>query len=117
IYPIEERPVPQGSDIPGEQLSPTQPFPTVIPPLTATSITPDDAWGFTPLDRNACRNKIEQHRHGDAYTPLSQKGTVLMPGLPGGANWGGGALDVESNVIVVPVMAIPGLIALIPRDV
>ena len=28
IWPIVERPVPQGATVPGEQLSPTQPFPT-----------------------------------------------------------------------------------------
>ena len=30
VWPIEERPVPQ-SDVPGEQSSPTQPFPTAPP--------------------------------------------------------------------------------------
>ena len=28
IWPIEERPVPQKTTVPGEALSPTQPFPT-----------------------------------------------------------------------------------------
>ena len=32
LWPIEERPVPK-SDVPGEFTSPTQPFPTVVPPF------------------------------------------------------------------------------------
>jgi quinoprotein glucose dehydrogenase len=32
LFPIEEKPVPQ-SDVPGEETSPTQPFPTLPPPL------------------------------------------------------------------------------------
>ena len=42
IYPIEERPVPQGN-MPGEYYSPTQPFPVKPPPLVRTSFKyPDD---------------------------------------------------------------------------
>ena len=115
IYPIEERAVPQDTDVPGEQLSPTQPFPTVIPPLAPTGVTPDDAWGFTPFDRYACRKQIESARYGGAYTPLSFRGTIVMPSLAGGSNWGGGALDTASNVLVVPTNAIAARVTLSPR--
>ena len=53
IWPIEERPVPTKSEIPGELVSPTQPFPTNPPPFAKLSLraedvnphilTPDDA--------------------------------------------------------------------------
>src|SRR5207247_4424851 len=38
IWPIEERPVPQG-DVPGEWYSPTQPFPTKPPPYERTGVS------------------------------------------------------------------------------
>ena len=41
VWPIEERPVPQ-SDVPGERLSPTQPFPTRPAPFDRQGITEDD---------------------------------------------------------------------------
>ena len=42
VWPIEERPVPQ-SDVPGEKLSPTQPFPTKPPAYARNFVkTPDD---------------------------------------------------------------------------
>ena len=42
VWPIEERPVPQGSNVPGEKLSPTQPFPTNPPPFVRQSFTAED---------------------------------------------------------------------------
>ena len=42
IWPIEERPVPQNTTVPGEALSPTQPFPTAPPPFSRQKFTVDD---------------------------------------------------------------------------
>ena len=41
LWPIEERPVP-GSNMPGEQAWPTQPYPTVPPPFARQTMTADD---------------------------------------------------------------------------
>ncbi len=57
IFPIEERPVPQ-TDIPGEQTSLTQPFPTLPRPLVPHNLNAEDAWGLTDQDRASCREKI-----------------------------------------------------------
>ena len=63
FFAVEERPVPQDG-MPGERLSPTQPFPVKPPPLVPQGLAPDDAWGFTFWDRSACRNAIASARHG-----------------------------------------------------
>jgi quinoprotein glucose dehydrogenase len=47
VWPIEERPVPQ-SDLPGEFSSPTQVFPTVVPPFAVQSFTAADINPFLP---------------------------------------------------------------------
>jgi len=47
IYPIEERAVPQ-SDVPGEQSSPTQPFPLKPLPLAKQGMTPDEVFKGEP---------------------------------------------------------------------
>jgi glucose dehydrogenase len=41
VFGVEERPVPQ-TDVPGEQTSPTQPFPVKPPPLARVSFKPED---------------------------------------------------------------------------
>ena len=115
LFPIEERAVPTDG-IPGEQLSPTQPFTVKPPPLVRQGITPDDAWGFTYFDRNACRQKIESMRYGSMYTPPTRQGTALFPQIGGGSNWGGGAFDPQRNLLITPVSQIPYYVRLIPRD-
>jgi len=116
LFPIEERPVPTDTDIPGEVLSPTQPFPVKPPVLVRNSISVDDAWGFTVFDRNACRKKIASMRHGSHYEPMSTKGTIMYPQPGGGSNWGGGAFDPKRNLLVTPVSQIPYYVKLIPRE-
>jgi quinoprotein glucose dehydrogenase len=116
LFPIEERKVPTDTDIEGEQLSPTQPFPTKPPVLVKNTISPDDAWGFTIFDRNACRKKIEEMRHGTQYEPIMQRGTILFPQPGGGSNWGGGAFDPKRNLLVTPVSQIPYYVKLIPNS-
>jgi len=115
LFPVEERSVP-ASDVEGERAAPTQPFPLAPPSLVATKIEPDDAWGFTFLDRWACKRKIESLRHGPLYTPPSLKGTVQPASSGGGANWGGGAWDPERKFIVVPTLNIPGVVTLRERS-
>jgi quinoprotein glucose dehydrogenase len=116
VFPIEERPVPTDTDIVGEKLSPTQPFPTAPPVLVKNTISPDDAWGFTAFDRNACRRKIAELRHGSHYEPIMTTGTLLFPQPGGGPNWGGGAFDPARNILITPVSQIPYYVKLIPRE-
>lgn len=116
LIPVEERPVPQEGAAPGEWLSPTEPFPVGMPALAAHKLTPDDAWGFTPLDRWLCRRWIAKLNYGPIYTPPSLKGTVLQPSAGGGPNWGGGAYDPKSHIMVVPSNRVPVVLTLVPRD-
>jgi len=116
LFPIEERPVPTDSEIEGEKLSPTQPFPTKPPVLVRNTISPDDAWGITEFERIACRRKIESMRHGSHYEPMSTRGTILFPQVGGGPNWGGGAFDPERNLLVTPVSQIPYYVKLVPKE-
>ncbi len=116
LFPIEERPVPTDTDIEGEVLSPTQPFPVKPPVLVRNEISPDDAWGFTVFDRNYCRDKIASMRHGGHYEPMMTTGTIMFPQPGGGSNWGGGAFDPRRNLLVTPVSQIPYYVRLIPQD-
>ena len=62
VWPVEERAVPQGG-AEGEQVSPTQPFPTHVPALTLQTFSPDDVLGLIPFrDRSVCREKLSGAR-------------------------------------------------------
>ncbi len=116
LVPIEERPVPQDGKVAGEVLSPTQPFTVGMPTAVKHGFSPDDAWGFTPVDKWLCKRKIEALNYGDIYTPASEKGTIFSPSMGGGPNWGGGAYDPVSHIMVVPSNRVPTVMKLIPRE-
>jgi quinoprotein glucose dehydrogenase len=114
MYPVEERPVPQGH-VPGDVLSPTQPFPTHPGPLVPETLTPDDAWGFTPWDRHKCRELIASMRSDGIFTPPGLEPSIEYPGNAGGPNWGGVSIDPTRGVLFVNAMRVPSVVQLIPR--
>jgi len=116
LFEIEERHVPQTGEVPGEYLATTQPFPLRPEPLHKLSISPDDAWGLTPWDRNACRQQIENLDHGPIYTPISSRGTILYPAPTGGNNWGSPAVDPERQIMIASAMHVPFVATLLARD-
>jgi quinoprotein glucose dehydrogenase len=115
VFPVEERAVP-ASTIFGERASPTQPFNTVIAPLSPQSLPLDSVWGPTPAAREACLAQIRPLRNEGAFTPPSLQGSVAMPSNVGGAHWGGLAFDPARQIAVVPVNRIVAFVQLIPLD-
>lgn len=115
LFPVEERPVPQGG-VPGERLSPTQPFPVRPPPLVRHRLDPREAFGLTPWDRGVCRRRLEALRHDGIYTPPSLQGSLAIPGNAGGINWGGVAVDPERQLLLANVQDLPWTVRLVPRD-
>jgi quinoprotein glucose dehydrogenase len=116
VWPVQERPAPQGGLADGEYLSPTQPVPGHVPHVMEAELTIDDMWGLTPLDRAQCRRLFEQYRHEGRYTPPSLQGTINFPANAGGNNWGSPAIDPDSGIMVVYTTRVPGYVKLIPRE-
>ena len=108
VWPIEERPVPQ-SDVPGEKLSPTQPFPTKPAAFEMQGLTVDDLIDFTPELRAQALEIIKQYRIGPIFNPPSIQGaadgtqaSIHCPGANGGANIpGGSSVDPETGILYV----------------
>ncbi|MGD8415511.1 MAG: pyrroloquinoline quinone-dependent dehydrogenase [Pseudomonadales bacterium] len=115
LFPVEERPVPQTGAVPGEYLSPTQPFPVKPEPLDQLGISPDDAWGLTFWDEGRCREQLESLTTGPIYTPPSLTGTVVFPSPLGGNNWGAPAVDPERKIMVANTKHLPIVIRLAER--
>jgi quinoprotein glucose dehydrogenase len=112
IWPIEERPVPK-SDVPGEQSWPKQPFPTKPPPFAEQGVTLEDAFDLTPELKAEAQAEMKKYRIGPIFTPPSLEGTLMRPGIVGGANWGGGAYDPASGILFVRSTNSPALAKLV----
>ncbi|MBS0528646.1 MAG: pyrroloquinoline quinone-dependent dehydrogenase [Proteobacteria bacterium] len=114
IWPVEERPVPQGG-AEGEKLSPTQPFPTHVPALMTQRISPDDAFGLIPFrDRAVCREILGAARNDGLYTPPSTQGTIIYPMTGGGVNWGSAAFDPVHQIVYANTTYAAHIVKLIP---
>ena len=102
VWPIEDRRVPL-SDVPGEEASPMQPFPTRPPALTPQGVAEEDVLDYTPELKAAAQAELRKYRIGPLYTPPSMVGTLMRPGIIGGANWGGAAFDPETAILYTKI--------------
>lgn len=100
LFPIEERPAPP-SDVPGEELWPTQPFPVKPPPLSRQAFTEDQITDISPEAHAAVKEIWNRSRAGRIYTPPSTQGTIVHPGFRGGMLWGGCSFDPATNRLFV----------------
>ena len=53
---------------------------------------------------------VARYDHGPLYTPPSQRGTIQVPGVAGGANWSGAAIDPETGMLYVGTYRLPFLV-------
>lgn len=112
VWPIEERPVP-ASVVPGEETWRTQPFPTRPPPFAEQGMTLQDAMDLTPELKEAAVEELKKYHLGPLYTPPPlDRAMIMRPGIVGGANWGGGASDVETGLLYVKTTNLPSRIQL-----
>lgn len=114
VWPIEERPVP-ASDVPGERAAPTQPHPTKPAAFDYQGVAIENLIDFTPELRKEAIEEVSHYRIGPMFTPPSlyeeggTRGTILLPGAGGGANWSGAAVDPETGILYVPSRTYPSM--------
>jgi quinoprotein glucose dehydrogenase len=117
IWPIEERPVPQG-EVPGEWYSPTQPFPTRPPAYERTAVSTDDLIDFTPELRAEAVELVKKYKMGPMFTPpvvSKLEGPIaLLTRALAGTNWKGGSYDPETHVAYVYSTGAIGSMGLVP---
>ena len=105
IWPIEERPIPQ-SQVPGERLSPTQPFPTKPAPYDLQGRQPEHLIDYTPEIYERAHQIAEENGLFMAFfePPRAQgdpRGPArVCPGDSGGTNITGPAVADPVNGIV-----------------
>ena len=101
VWPIENRAVP-ASNVPGEVVSPTQPFPTKPAPFEQQGATVDDLIDFTPSLRQQAIGIFQQLDHGPLFTPPTLRGAITVPGVSGGGSWAGAAAHPETGKMYIP---------------
>jgi quinoprotein glucose dehydrogenase len=102
IFDIVERPVPK-SDVPGEQASPTQPFPVKPEPLTQNTVSRDHLYKGEPQLQSYCEHLVDDNnmKLGGPYMPIAfNRYSISPPGPAGGINFWGPAYDPKLHLFV-----------------
>ena len=121
IWPIEERPAPQG-DVPGEKYSPTQPIPTKPPAYGRTATSIDELIDFTPELRAEAIKVASRYKLGPLFTPPvvskveGPLGTLVAGCCQGGTGWPGGSYDPQTHMLYTFTWANVSSLGLLPSD-
>jgi len=122
IWPIEERAVPQ-SRVPGERLSPTQPFPTRPAPFDLQGRSEEHLIDYTPEIR---RRALQIAQDNNLFAPVFNPPTTIndpagpayvCPGGAGGANITGAEVaDPVNGIMFVTSQSNCGRVAVMPAS-
>ncbi|MEE2669482.1 MAG: PQQ-binding-like beta-propeller repeat protein [Gemmatimonadota bacterium] len=106
IWPIEERPVPQ-SNVPGEQLSPTQPFPTRPAAYELQGRTEEHLIDYTPEIRRRAMQVAEEGNHfAPLFNPPTHVGNSEGVGPARICPGGGGGTNITGPTVADPVAGV-----------
>jgi glucose dehydrogenase len=101
LFPIKEMDFPS-STTPGETASPTQPSPLAPEPFARQNVTEDTLTNRSPEAHAWAVKRLAEMRHDGQFVPLSMgKDTLVSPSFEGGAEWGGPAVDPETDVLYI----------------
>jgi quinoprotein glucose dehydrogenase len=113
LFPIEEKEVPVNTELMGEKLSPTQPFPTLPKPFTRQILHEEDLNNIIPdTSYQDLRKKFLTYKSGNMFNPPSKEGTVIFPGFDGAAEWGGPAFDPATGWLYVNANEMPWILTM-----
>jgi len=112
LFEIEEKSVP-ASDVPGELAAKTQPVPVKPPPFAVQSFDESNVTDIGEANRASVLAKLREIHSGPAFNPPSLKGTVVIPGFHGGANWSGASFDPTTGILYVNSNNVPNIMTLV----
>ncbi|PYP11151.1 MAG: pyrroloquinoline quinone-dependent dehydrogenase [Gemmatimonadetes bacterium] len=104
LFPIAYRKYPP-SDVDGEVAADSQPFPLLPEPFARQRLTEGMLTDRTPEAHRAVLDRFRTLRSGGQFVPASLQGTIVFPGLDGGAEWGGAAVDPETAILYVKALS------------
>jgi quinoprotein glucose dehydrogenase len=102
LFPIVETPVDTTTELTGEKLSRSQPIPQKPAPFVRQSMTEKDINPYlSPEEYADVKAKLASYHTGQLFEPESKEGTIIFPGLDGGAEWGGPAVDPADATLFI----------------
>jgi len=115
LFPVEEHSFPT-SDLQGEQAWPSQPIPINPPPFSRQRFDEEDITDISPESHDHVLKRFRQIRSNGQFVPPSTEGTMIFPGIDGGAEWGGAAHDPTTGMLYVNSNEMPWILTMVPLN-
>lgn len=117
VFPIVEKPVPTEDAVPGEQLSPTQPYPVLPKPFSRQTLTENDLNHLsTDSVYQDIKRRFESYCYKGRFTAPTERGTIEFPGFDGGGDWAGGTIDPGTNILYINSNQMAWIVQLVKRN-
>jgi quinoprotein glucose dehydrogenase len=117
LFPIVETAVDTITELTGEKMSPVQPIPQKPAPFVRQSMTEKDINPYlSPEEYADIKTKLASYHTGKMFTPESKEGTIIFPGLDGGAEWGGPAVDPTDATLYINANETPWILKMLDVD-
>jgi quinoprotein glucose dehydrogenase len=100
LFPLTQAKV-FASDIPGEHAADSQTLPSYPKPFARQHLTENLLTTRTPAANEYAKKVFSTLRSRGPFDPPSIQGTILFPGMDGGAEWGGAAYDPDTGMLYV----------------
>jgi quinoprotein glucose dehydrogenase len=114
IFPVEESQAP-GGGVEVQKLAKTQPY-SVFGRVDQPALTERHMWGMSPVDQLWCRIQFKRASYDGQYTtPKLDRAYIQHPGVNGGFEWGGVAVDSQRGILVANYNDMPDLNWLLTR--
>lgn len=114
VYPINETPVPQGSELIGEKTWPAQPYPSFPVPFVRQSLQEKDLNNIVAdSSYQDIKKRLAGYKTGNMFNPPSKAGTIIFPGTDGGAEWGGPGYDPTTGILYINANEIPWVLTMV----
>ena len=76
-------------------------------PFDIQGVRDEDLIDLTPEIHKEAIDIAAAYDHGPLFTPPSERGTIQVPGVGGGGNWSGAAIDPETGMLYVGTYRLP----------
>ena len=109
LFPVEEKAV-VTTTLDDDKAWPTQPIPTKPKAFARQNFTLDEVTNISPEANQYVREKLKNMKFGGQFIPPGLEGTIIFPGLDGGGEWGGAAVDPHSGIMYVNASEMPWIL-------
>lgn len=112
LFKINEIEVPNNT-LPGEEVWPTQPIPTLPEPFARQQFQLEDINDLFPESTDELVAKYKEVKFHTMFTPPSKEGAWIFPGFDGGGEWGGASIDPETQILYINSTELPWSLTMI----